>query len=191
MRPNHFASIVLALAGLPFANVLKVKEGQLAPRFSLVRLEDSQKRVALRDYCDSARRALKPDFGKAMVISFWSTTCVNCKAEMPRLQKWASAHPDVVFLPILVEDVDPPQGQAWLRSAGVQADGLHDRYQVVGKSYGVCEGNLCTVPALVAIGADQKIKLARSGYHPEEKLEALLDAAVAPSAAQPAPAAKP
>ena len=179
MSSLHRLSVsVLLLAAAVFSSGLKVKEGQVAPRFSLIRLDDSQKRVNLRDFADSARHAAKPDFGKPVVLSFWSTTCVNCKAEFPRLQKWASNHPEVVFLPVLVEDVDPAQGMAWLRAAGVAANGLHDRYQVLGKSYGVCEGNTCTVPALVAIGADQKIRLVRSGYHAQEPLESQLDAAV-------------
>ena len=186
----RFTSIIvsgLCLASSLFASGLKVKEGQLAPRFSLIRLDDAQKRVGLRDFADSARRATKPDFGKPVILSFWSTTCVNCKAEFPRLQKWATAHPDVQFFPVLVEDVDPAQGMAWLRAAGVSVDGLHDRYQVVGKSYGVCEGNTCTVPALVVIGPDQKVKLAKSGYHPEEPMEALLTAAVSTTPVVPAP----
>jgi thiol-disulfide isomerase/thioredoxin len=170
---------ILLLASVAFSAGLKVQPGQTAPRFSLTRLDSAQKRVSLRDFADSARHAIHPEFGRPVVLSFWGTTCVNCKAEFPRLQKWAAAHPEVQFLPILVEDVDPAEGMQWLRSAGVAANGLHDRYQVVGKSYGVCEGNLCTVPALVVIGPDQKVALANSGYHPEVALEANLDKALA------------
>ncbi|HXP90992.1 MAG TPA: TlpA disulfide reductase family protein [Fibrobacteria bacterium] len=170
--------LVLLLATGVFAEGLKVVPGQTAPRFSLVRLDSAQRRVNLRDFADSARHALHRDFGRPVVLSFWSTTCVNCKAEFPRLQRWATAHPSVLFLPVLVEDDDPSQGIQWLRSAGVKASGLLDRYQVVGKSYGVCEGEICTVPDLVAIGPDQQVKLARQGYHPELPLEADLDKAL-------------
>jgi len=150
-----------------------------------IQADDPLKRFALRDFADSARHAAHPDFGHPVVLAFWSTTCVNCKAEFPRLQKWLANSPDVQFLPVLVEDVDPAVGMQWLRSIGVAANGLHDRYQVTGKSYGVCEGGVCTVPALVVVGPDQKVKLARSGYHPEEKLESLLDKAVGPLVAKP------
>ena len=176
---------LLLLAIAAFSSGLKIQPGQTAPRFSLTRLDSAQKRVSLRDFADSARHAAHPEFGRVVVLSFWSTTCVNCKAEFPRLQKWAALHPEVQFLPVLVEDVDPAEGLQWLRSAGVSANGLHDRYQVVGKSYGVCEGNLCTVPALVAIGPDQKVNFVRSGYHPEEALESLLDKALVPVKAKP------
>ena len=176
---------LLLLAATAFSSGLKVQPGQTAPRFSLTRLDSAQRRISLRDFADSARRATHPEFGRPVVLSFWSTTCVNCKAEFPRLQKWATSHPEVLFLPILVEDVDPAEGMQWLRSAGVVANGLHDRYQVVGKSYGVCEGNVCTVPALVAIGPDQKVTLAVSGYHPNDPMESNLDKALAPRKAGP------
>jgi thiol-disulfide isomerase/thioredoxin len=169
--------VLLSIANI-FATGLKVQPGQTAPRFSLVRLDSAQRRVNLRDFADSSRHALHPEFGHPVVLSFWSTTCVNCKAEFPRLQRWAAAHPSVEFLPILVEDADPAQGTQWLRSAGVKENGLLDRYQVAGKAYGVCEGEICTVPALVAIGPDQQVKLARQGYHPERPLEADLDKAL-------------
>jgi thiol-disulfide isomerase/thioredoxin len=176
---------LLIFAMSAFAAGLKVKPGQTAPRFSLTRLDSAQRRVGLRDFADSTRHAAHPEFGRPVVLSFWSTTCVNCKAEFPRLQKWAAVHPEVQFLPVLVEDVDPAIGMDWLRAAGVAVNGLHDRYQVVGKSYGVCEGNLCTVPALVAIGPDQKVALATSGYHPAEPMEADLDKALALGKAKP------
>jgi thiol-disulfide isomerase/thioredoxin len=174
----RLSTVVLLSIASAFATGLSVQPGHTAPRFSLVRLDSAQRRVNLRDFADSARHASHPEFGRPVVLSFWSTTCVNCKAEFPRLQKWATAHPNVLFLPVLVEDDDPAEGVHWLRSAGVKENGLLDRYQVAGKSYGVCEGEICTVPALVAIGPDQQVKLARLGYHPELPLEADLDRAL-------------
>lgn len=169
---------VLALAGLAAGGgELKVKPGQTAPRFLLVRLDDDARRTGLRDFADSARRAANASWGKPVVLAFWSTTCVNCRVELPRLQKWAEAR-DVAFLPMLVENVEPAQGIAWLDGVGVKAKGLHDRYQVAGKNYGVCDGNVCTVPAMVAITPDGKVRIAKSGYVPSEPLEKELDAAL-------------
>ncbi|MCB9496565.1 MAG: TlpA family protein disulfide reductase [Fibrobacteria bacterium] len=165
----------LLLASLAWSSgSLKVQPGQIAPRFLLVKLDNDSKRQALRDFADSARRAADSTWGKPVVLSFWSTTCVNCRAEMPRIQAWANGR-DVAYLPLLVENIDPAAGMQWLQKVGVSSPGLHDRYQVVGKNYGVCEGSVCTVPALVAIRPDGRVALTRSGYDPQEPLEALLD----------------
>ena len=156
---------------------LKVQPGQAAPRFFLVRLDNDAKRTGLREFADSARRAADSTWGKPVVMAFWTTTCVNCRAEMPRLQKWADTR-DIAFLPMLVENVEPSVGISWLEGIGVKARGLHDRYQVTGQNYGVCDGRMCTVPALVAISPDGKVRLAKSGYVPTEPLEDDLDRAL-------------
>lgn len=156
---------------------LKVQPGQTAPRFFLVRLDNDAKRIGLRDYADSARRAADSTWGKPVVMAFWTTTCVNCRAEMPRLQKWADTR-DIAFLPMLVENVEPSVGISWLEGIGIKQKGLHDRYQVAGQNYGVCDGRMCTVPALVAISPDGKVRLAKSGYVPTEPLEDDLDRAL-------------
>jgi len=178
-------ALLLVAAAAFGGGALKVKPGQSAPRFLLVRLDDDSKRQALRDFADSARRAANPTWGKPVVLAFWSTTCVNCRAELPRLQKWADAR-NVAFLPMLVENVEPAAGLSWLDGVGVKARGLHDRYQVAAKNYGVCDGSLCTVPALVGIGPDGRVKLAKSGYVSTEPLESDLDAALGTVAAAPA-----
>ena len=178
MRFSSFLVASLLLAPSAFAaGALKVLPGQTAPRFFLVRLDNDAKRVGLRDFADSARRAADSTWGKPVVLAFWTTTCVNCRAEMPRLQKWADTR-DIAFLPMLVENVEPSAGMAWLDGIGVKARGLHDRYQVAGQNYGVCDGRLCTVPAMVAITPDGKVRLAKSGYVPTEPLEDDLDKAL-------------
>lgn len=191
-----FLVISLLLAPTAFAaGALKVQPGQTAPRFFLVRLDNDAKRTGLRDFADSARRAADSTWGKPVVLAFWTTTCVNCRAEMPRLQKWADTR-DIAFLPMLVENVEPAVGMSWLDGIGVKARGLHDRYQVAGQNYGVCDGRMCTVPAMVAITPDGKVRLAKFGYVPTEPLEDDLDKALSLGAYKglppggPTPAAK-
>lgn len=167
------------LVGAVSAGELKLQPGQVAPRFSLVRLEDATKRLSLRDLADSAKFLTQPGFGKTVVLSFWSTTCVNCRAEMPRIQTWLAGKSSVEWVPVLVENVEPETGLQWLKSSRLQTPGILDRYQVAGKAYGVCLGQVCTVPALVVIGPDQRVRLVKSGYQPSDSLEAELDRAVA------------
>lgn len=178
--PLRLSAAILAAAALALAagGAQLVAPGRLAPRFSLNRLDDDSRRMALREYADSARRAADPAFGKPVVLAFWGTTCVSCKAELPRLQKWAAARPGVKLVPVLVENVPADSGRRILSAMGLRDLGVLDRYQVAGRNYGVCDGNLCTVPALVAVGADQVVRLAKSGYRPEEPLEASLDRAL-------------
>lgn len=144
----------------------------------LMKIDDNARRIALREFSDSARIAREPGFGRPVVLAFWSTTCVSCRKELPRLQAWATQRPDVVFLPVLVEGVESAQGAAWLDQIGVTTHGLHDRYQVVGKQYGVCREGTCHVPSLVAILPNQKIALAHQGYVDSMALEAKLDKAL-------------
>lgn len=167
------------LVGTLSAGELKLHPGQMAPRFSLVRLEDPAKRLSLRDLADSAKVLSQPGFGKTVVLSFWSTTCVNCRAEMPRIQTWLAGKSNVEWVPVLVENVEPEIGLQWLKSSRLQTPGILDRYQVAGKAYGVCVGQVCTVPALVVVGPDQRIRMVKSGYQPTDSLEAEMDRAMA------------
>lgn len=154
---------------------LKVQVGQLAPPFSMPSLPDPLRRITLREFADSARFAANPKFGKTVLISFWSTTCVPCRAELPRLQKWIAKRPDIRFIPWLIEDTDPSAPLQWLRSIGIQDPGVLDKYAAKASQYVLCEAKACHVPALVAITPDQRVRLAKSGYSPSEPLEAMLD----------------
>ncbi len=172
--------VSLVLAASLWAGVeSKFQPGQLAPRFNLVRLDDPTKRFNLRDLADSAKSAAQPGFGKTVILSFWSTTCVNCKAEMPRLQKWLAGKAGIEWVPVLVENVEPELGLQWLKSARLTTPGVLDRYQAVGKSYGICQAQVCTVPALVVVGPNQRIRMVKSGYKPTDSLETELDRALA------------
>ena len=154
---------------------LKVQVGQTSPPFSMPSLMDPLRRISLREYADSARFANNPKFGKPVLLAFWNTACVPCRAEFPRLQKWLAKRPDVKFIPWLIEDADPAVAIQWLQSIGMPETGVIDKYATKSAQFVICEGKLCHVPALVAVTPDQKIRLAKSGYEPDQPLEAILD----------------
>ncbi len=159
-------------------STLKVKPGDLAPRFMLPKLDDDRQRLALSQFVDSAKCSRQKSC-KPVVMAFWSTSCVPCRKELPRLQAWASQRPDVVFWPILVDaTTESTKGLQWLESVGVASKGLQDPYQAVGSRYGVCEHSLCNVPALVAIGSDGRVKVAHQGYSEASPLEQELNKAL-------------
>lgn len=159
-------------------STLKVKPGEVAPRFMLPKLDDDRQRLALSQFVDSAKCSRQKSC-KPVVMAFWSTSCVPCRKELPRLQAWADQRPDVVFWPILVDaTTESTKGLQWLESVGVASKGLQDPYQAVGARYGVCEHSLCNVPALVAIGSDGRVKVAHQGYAETSPLEQELNKAL-------------
>lgn len=172
---NWFVGTLLSFSAGFAEGALKVKVGQLAPTFSMPSLIDPMRRVSLREFADSARFAADPKFGKPVLIAFWNTTCVPCRAEFPRLQKWISKRPDIKFIPWLIEDTDPAAPLQWLRSIGIQDPGVLDKYAAKASQFVVCEAKQCHVPALVSITPDQRVRLAKSGYDPAEPLESMLD----------------
>jgi len=172
--------------GAVATGTLKVQVGQTSPTFSMPTLADPLRRISLKEFADSAKYAANAKFGKPVLIAFWNTSCVPCKAEFPRLQKWLSKRSDVKFIPWLIEDADPAVAIQWLQSTGMTETGVMDKYATKSAQFVTCEGKLCHVPALVAISPDQKIRLAKSGYEPDHPLEATLDQ-VLPLVATPAP----
>ncbi|HQF56583.1 MAG TPA: redoxin domain-containing protein [Fibrobacteria bacterium] len=157
------------------AGDLRVKVGQTSPTFSMPSLLDPLRRISLKEFADSARYAANPRYGKPVLLAFWNTTCVPCRAEFPRLQKWLANRSDVKFIPWLIEDVDPAVAIQWLQSIGMKETGVIDKYATKSAQFVVCENKLCHVPALVAITPDQKVRLAKAGYDPAQPLEAMLD----------------
>lgn len=157
------------------AGDLRVKVGQTSPTFSMPSLLDPLRRVSLKEFADSARFAANPKYGKPVLLAFWNTTCVPCRAEFPRLQKWLANRSDVKFIPWLIEDADPAVAIQWLQSIGMKETGVIDKYATKSAQFVVCENKLCHVPALVAITPDQKVRLAKAGYDPAQPLEAMLD----------------
>jgi len=168
----------LATSLLAGNSTLKVKAGDVAPKFMLTRLEDDRQRTALSDFVDTAKCRRK-GVCKPVVLAFWSTSCIPCRKELPRLQAWSATRPQAAFLPVLVDaSTESTKGLQWLEQVKVESKGLQDPYQSVGVRYGVCEGTLCNVPALVAIGLDGKVKYAHQGYADTTALEAVLDKAL-------------
>lgn len=170
--------LVLAAVLLADEGKLNVTLNQPAPGLSLPSLIDERQRMSLRDFVEPARCAHRKSC-RPVILAFWSTSCVPCRKELPRLQVWADQHSNVLFWPILVDDAakSVPGVQA-LERLGVHDLGLHDLYQVAGERYGVCKHSLCNVPALVVVGEDGNVRLAHQGFDANSDLEAQLNQAL-------------
>lgn len=48
--------------------------------------------------------SLSDQAGKPVVINFWATWCGPCRAEIPEIERFAKAHPDVLVVGISVDE---------------------------------------------------------------------------------------
>jgi thiol-disulfide isomerase/thioredoxin len=161
--------------------------GAPAPRFLIGDLQGG--RLGLRDLTGDA--AEKNGKGKALtLLSFWSLSCIPCRAEMPELQKFAAAHPDEVRLIFVNVDVKDKTEEVRLfaREHNLNETVLLDIYQVTGKGYGVCTGNLCKVPALFGISKDGRLLFSMEGFETPPQLHSQLERELTLAKALPPPA---
>ena len=88
---SWFFTISVCYAFLMVSGRLRAPDLQgEAPDFTLVALDES-------------RYTLRSLRGRPVVLNFWATWCGPCRFELPMLQRWASAHPEVMTLGIAVD----------------------------------------------------------------------------------------
>lgn len=97
--------------------------GEAAPPFSLPAL-------------DGARLSLQELSGQPLILNFWWSGCPPCRAEIPLLQRYVDAHPNVRL--VLVDPVDGiAAARAFTGSVHVHAPVLLDDGGRVAAAYGV------------------------------------------------------
>lgn len=80
------------------------------------------------------------DNGKAdaYVVNFWATWCGPCKTEIPELNAFAAAHPDVAVIGVSVdEQLQTTRLEAAARQLGIAYPVMHDFDQSNANRWGV------------------------------------------------------
>ncbi len=97
--------------------------GQLAPLFDST--DVNGKRIQLADYR-----------GHRVVLNFWASWCVPCRAEFPVLRRLVASHPDVVVLGVVFDDSDGP-ARAFLEAQRATWPGVRDPRSQIADAYDV------------------------------------------------------
>ena len=125
-----------------------------APNFTLTALDGSQYTL----------RSLR---GRPVVLNFWATWCGPCRFELPMLQRWAHAHPEVITLGIAV-DSDRATVERFFTNQRFNYPILWDHARVQD-AYKVT-----TLPTTIVINAEGKIVGAHTGILLGPELDLLL-----------------
>ena len=152
---------ILIGASLAFA---ELKVGDPAPTFFVRDL--TEKSFFLSD-------TLK--LGKPIVLSFFATHCIPCRAEMPQLDTLSREYTNVNFYLVDVSGKikeDPVKVKELVTKLGVNLQVLMDKYGKVAEKYSVK-----SLPRLVVIDQKSKVNHIHDGYVPgdENKLKEILD----------------
>ena len=104
-----------------------------------------------------------------VVLDFWATWCGPCRAELPHLQTLSGKYQGrVAFYGINSSDA-PPDTMAFARQNGLTFPMLSDERKSVAFLYGVD-----TIPLLVVVDTQGRVRSVVSGYDPNENIETSL-----------------
>ncbi len=102
-------------------------------------------------------RALPKD-RTPVVLSFFTTTCLPCREEIPCLQKLRDEFPTVSYYLINVNE-DPPVVARYIAKMGFTLPVLTDRFGYIAKRY---QAN--NTPTLVIIKSDGNVSYYKQGF---------------------------
>lgn len=112
--------------------------------------------------------------GRVVVLDFWAPWCAPCRHEMPVLDKLARkfAADGVVVVGVLV-DIDRDGARRVLSQLGIAYPQLDDEKGDAARAFSVS-----TLPTLVVVDREGKVRSYRTGFSPEEDVEAAIKRAL-------------
>jgi len=149
-------------------SVFALEKDTQAPNFYLRGLKGN-------DFFASKIYGENAELGQVVVLSFFATWCIPCRAEAPQLQKLSNSFPEVVFYLVSVKDSED-QVLKWLEAYKIEMDVLMDRYGRTAKKFDVIGlsstgTEVASLPSLFIIDSTGEILLQHTGYKAGDELE--------------------
>ncbi len=138
--------------------------GQPAPTFTLLRLEGQ------RFYLSRVvGEGVQPEDRKPVVVSFFQTTCIPCKAEIAELEKLQEEFPDVIIYLVDLNESEELVAQ-YIETYDLKLQMLMDPYGRIGKIYEVVDDNgLAHLPNSFIIAPDGNLYYHHVGFAPGDE----------------------
>jgi len=120
---------------------------------------------------DGTPVTLSDNLGRPVVLVFWATWCGPCLAEIPELNAFHDAHPEVELLGINVDEARTvDRVQATMRRHQIDYPVLFDHSGAASDAYGVS-----SLPTTVVVDPEGTIRHASVGTHTRGGLARLVE----------------
>jgi len=159
----HYRKIRWIIAGLVLVSTLThgQDDGSTAPTFYLTDLSGNDF-FASRVYGDKAKEP------SAVVLSFFATWCIPCRAEVPQLEILSKTFPEIHFYLVSVKDQED-MILKWLNDLKVELPVLVDKYGKTAKKFNVIGESdtgqeVASLPSLFIIDKTGAVIYQHTGY---------------------------
>ncbi len=154
-------AFLLAYFSLSYA---QIEVGQTAPTFYLPRLEGGSFYLS-----QVVGPKARPDNRIPVVLSFFQTTCVPCKAEIAELEKLQEEFPGVNIYLVDLNEADELVAE-YIEKFDLKLEMLMDRYGAVGKKYQVvAESGVAILPNSFIVAPDGTLYYRHIGFKPGDE----------------------
>jgi cytochrome c biogenesis protein CcmG, thiol:disulfide interchange protein DsbE len=117
---------------------------------------------------DGHRVTLEQFAGQPVLLNFWATWCVPCRAELPALAGIADANAELAVFAINMQE-DAKLAAAFLNRISVELPAAVDHDGAIARAYGVAN-----LPTSILIGPDGTVIARHIGYLDEAGITAFL-----------------